>query len=206
MSNKCDPTGKKGRLLSASIKIATIASSVRAVVVGARDQTLTIKIHIVPVAFSAVARPPDEVTGNNPARIRVDVDHLPFAPRALVEQLIVGLGALVCSVSEDDKPSNSESQTCTIPIHFGTSFVSTSPKETFFLSLRFGWLAPPRRMLLKEATFGVRGSEKARGESSTARNLVALGAMGATITTGMNQPPSKGWTLGITHGSPWDVE
>ena len=118
--------------MSASIEIAAVASSVRAVVVGARDQTLTVNVRVVPVALSAAARPPDEVTGNDPARIRVDVDHLPFAPRALVEQLIVGLGALVCSVSEDDKPSNSESQTCTIPIHFGTSFVSTSPKETFF--------------------------------------------------------------------------
>ena len=94
MSNKCDPTGR-GRLLSSSIEIAAIASAVRAVVVGARDQTLTIDVHIVPVVFSAVARPPDEVTGNNPARIRVDMNHLPLAPHALVEQLIVGLGALV---------------------------------------------------------------------------------------------------------------
>ena len=81
--------------MSASIEIAAVASSIRAVVVGARDQTLTIQIDVVPVALSAAARPPDEVTGNNPARVRVDMNHLPLAPRALVEQLIVGLGALV---------------------------------------------------------------------------------------------------------------
>ena len=62
---------------------------------GARDQTLTIQIDVVPVALSAAARPPDEVTGNNPARVRVDMNHLPLAPRALIEKLIVGLGALV---------------------------------------------------------------------------------------------------------------
>ena len=80
--------------MSSSIEIAPIASAVRAVVVGAPDQTGTIDAHIVPVVFSAAARPPDEVTGNNPARIRVDMNVLPLAPRALVKQLIGRLGAL----------------------------------------------------------------------------------------------------------------
>ena len=132
--------------------------------------------------MSALACPPDEVAGKNPARIRVDMDHLPLAPRALVEQLIVGLGALDVSVRIASQWSNRQ-QTWTIPIHFATPTVSTSPNETFFCSPRFFWLALPRRMLLR-ATLGLGGSEKVRGETSTARNLVALGAMGATMTAG----------------------
>ena len=49
--------------------------------------------------------------------------------------------------------------------------------------------------MLFRATFDLRGSEKARGESSTARNLVALGAMGATTTVGKDEQLLFGWKM-----------
>ena len=83
-----------------------VASFVGAVRMGAHDRTRPIKVQEIPVLFSAEARPSDQVTGDNPARIRVDMNVLPLAPCALVEQLIIGLSALVDVSVRVCKPSS----------------------------------------------------------------------------------------------------
>ena len=112
-----DPVWRKFRLLSNSLKIA-IAAAVRAVGMGPADQPWTVQVHVIPVVISPAARPPDQIAGNDPAWIRVDVDVLPPALRALVEQLIVRLRALwTCQwrlvkhteVGEKTRPAESRS-------------------------------------------------------------------------------------------------
>lgn len=64
------------------------------------------------------------------------------------------------------------------------------PKGDLLLSTLLLAGAPPDDAF--KETFGVREGEKTRGELSTARNLVALGAMGATINSGKNSVSSMG--------------